>query len=854
MTAPRFRLSGLVLATIALAFLNAKGAAQCDPQWAPGDGVPGTNGAVTATTRWDPDGPGPLSPVLVVGGTFTIAGNVAANRVALYDQATGNWSALGAGTSDIVDAFATLPTGELVAAGYFTSAGGSPAQSIAKWNGTAWSSLGAFDGPVFALALLANGDLVAAGFFSHAGGIAANSIARWNGIAWSPMGSGFASQPGSGQNGSVYDLLVMPNGDLVASGFFYSAGGVVTPNVARWNGVAWSSLGVGIQLSAYVFALALLPNGDIVAGGTFATAWGGPGNRVARWNGSAWLPLGSGLDNDVYELVTMPNGDLVAGGFFQNAGAVPTARLARWDGSTWSALGSGCDGGVNSLGFAPNGDLVAGGGFTSAGGRPCGGIATWASGVWSPLSRGIDGEVAAVLALPAGGLVAGGYFTAIGGVDSKRVATFDGLSWSPLGAGFDGGVRALARLPNGDIVAGGAFASSGTTAVNNVARWNGTAWLALGTGVSGGHVEALAVLPNGDLVAGGSFTLAGGVAANRVAKWNGISWSPLSTGLDSTVYVLLVRANGDLVAGGSFWQAGGVVANGVAQWNGSTWSPLASGLVGTFGSFVLALAELPNAVLVAGGWFTTAASLSTNRIAQWNGFYWAPLGSGITGNQYSQVEALHVLPNGDLVAAGDFAMAGGVGAPNIARWNGSVWSPIAGGTNGPVRCLASLTNGDVVAGGAFFTAGGAVSSRLARLVSPCPASAAPFGSGCAGSGGLNVLTATSLPWTGSTFTSLGTGMPVNGLALSVLGLSTVSIPLPLILPQGVAGCTLLVSPDLLDLLLPSAGTAQARFAIPNTVALAGQLVHEQVVPFELGALGITALTSTNALTMTIGTW
>ena len=855
MTASFLRISSVALAPIALACLTAVCGAQCDPQWAPGDGVPGTNGLVSVTRTWDPDGPGPLSPVLVVGGTFTIAGNAAANNVALYDQATNTWSSLGVGViAGGVEALATLPTGELVVAGSFQMAGGLITPSIARWNGTAWSPLGGwFDGTVSALARLPNGDLVAGGFFSMAGGIAANSIARWNGTSWVAMGSGFGTAPGTGQNGWVLDLVVMPNGDLIAAGSFSTAGGVVAPNVARWNGVAWSPVGSGIAPSSYVLALALLPNGDLVAGGAFATAFGGPGDRVVRWNGTAWVPLGSGLDDIVQALAVMQNGDLIAGGLFQNAGAVPAVRVARWDGVAWSALGTGCDAGVNSLGLAPNGALVAGGAFAAAGGKTCAGIAAWSGTSWSALAPGIDGEVAAVLALPAGALVAGGYFTAIGGVDAARVAAFDGLSWSKLGAGFDGPVRALALLPNGDIVAGGVFWSSGPTPVNNVARWNGTAWVALGSGVSGA-VEALAVLPNGDLVAGGSFTVAGGVAANHVAKWDGNAWSPLSTGLDNTVFALLVRANGDLVVGGWFSQAGGVLARGIAQWDGFNWSPLGLGVVGSLGQIVEALAELPNGDLVVGGWFTTAGGVPARGIALWNGFSWSPLGSGITGTVYSQVEAVQVLPNGDLVVAGEFAGAGSATAANLARWNGSAWTPIAGGTDGPVRCLASLTNGDVIAGGAFFTVGGAVSSRLARLASPCPASATAFGAGCTGSGGLNVLTATALPWTGSAFTARATGMPGNGLALGVLGLSTLSVPLSAILPQGVAGCTLLVSPDLLDVLLPAAGIAQARFGIPNTVALAGQVVHQQVVPIDLGVLGITALTSTNALTLTIGTW
>ncbi|HZN37307.1 MAG TPA: hypothetical protein VFD82_00815, partial [Planctomycetota bacterium] len=199
------------------------------------------------------------------------------------------------------------------------------------------------------------------------------------------------------------------------------------------------------------------------------------------------------------------------------------------------------------------------------------------------------------------------------------------------------------------------------------------------------------------------------------------------------------------------------LATSLAAQCGLNWLP-GTGANGPYGS-VHAILVLPNGDLVAGGWFTAAGGVSASRIARWDGAFWSSLGAGIGGSVYSQVEAMRVLPNGDLLVAGDFASAGGVSAANVARWNGNAWSPIDGGTDGPVRCLASLTNGDVVAGGAFFTAGGAVSSRLATLTSTCPAFATAFGTGCVGSGGLNVLTTTSLPWTGSTFTSLAIGMP-----------------------------------------------------------------------------------------------
>src|SRR5262245_4843467 len=172
-----------------------------------------------------------------------------------------------------------------------------------------------------------------------------------------------------------------------------------------------------------------------------------------------------------------------------------------------------------------------------------------------------------------------------------------------------------------------------------------------------------------------------------------------------------------------------------------------------------------------------------------------------------------------------------------------------------VNSFTTLPNGNLVAGGSFGTAGGVVPPSVAQLTTTCPATAASHGSGCAGSGGINTLFTTSLPWTGSTFHSTATGMPGNGLALGVLGFATASIPLSAILPQGVAGCTLLVTPDLLDLYVPTAGIATTAIALPNTAALAGQVVYQQVVPLELDSFGnITALTSTNALTLSIGTF
>jgi hypothetical protein len=64
---------------------------------------------------------------------------------------------------------------------------------------------------------------------------------------------------------------------------------------------------------------------------------------------------------------------------------------------------------------------------------------------------------------------------------------------------------------------------------------------------------------------------------------------------------------------------------------------------------------------------------------------------------------------------------------------------------------------------------------------------------------------------------------------------------------------LFVAPDVLDVFVPSGGRVPLAIPIPNTPSLAGAVLHEQVVPIEFDfQANITLLTSSNALTVTIG--
>jgi hypothetical protein len=682
-------------ATLVLVAAATRSPAQCAAEWL-ADTSLGTNGRVQSLMPWDPDGPGPVAPRLVVAGQFTVAGDVAANQIASYDPATRQWSPLGTGLPLFTasSAMTTLANGNLVvAAGRF----------LVVWDGTSWSTLATSGRTFNALTRLPNGDLVVGGDFSSIQGVPAQKIARWNGSTWAPLGSGLDTQ--------VMCLEVLPNGDLIAGGYFSTAGGNPANRVARWNGTTWSALGTGLGppgtfLNEIVMDFAVQPNGDLVAVGRFASAGATPVSNVARWNGSSWVALGTGTNGDVATVHTLPDGQVLVGGFFTTAGGAPAARVARWTGSSWSGLEAGVDDSVSAIASMPDGEVYFGGAFGMANGRAAAHLARYSS-AWSTFPVGLAAPwVRAIVTLANGDVVVGGELVPGG------VARSDGIAWHPLGGGvshfFAFVVNDLLELPGGDVVVVGRFNNAGGATMHNIASWNGTAWASFGSGTNG-EIRALARLPNGDLVVGGTFTAAGGVPASRIARWDGATWWPLGAGVNGNVNALAVAPNGTLVAGGSFTAAGGTPADRVARWDGATWTPVGGGIGGSSVN-VTALLHLDDGSLLAGGQFRISTGAPFDGIARFTSA-WQSLGSGVNGSVYD----LEQLASGAVVVAGDFTTAGGSPAENLAYYQAGAWSGVVPGTDAEILCLAKAPGGDsVVLGGTFQVAGGEPATAVAR--------------------------------------------------------------------------------------------------------------------------------------------
>src|SRR5262249_5677327 len=215
----------------------------------------------------------------------------------------------------------------------------------------------------------------------------------------------------------------------------------------------------------------------------------------------------------------------------------------------------------------------------------------------------------------------------------------------------------------------------------------------------------LVVMPDGDLMVSAPMSSIGGVAVSNIARWNGVNWSPLGGGLDAAATRLAVLPDGDLVAVGAFTSAGGVHTRHVARRDGVAWHALGGRVtVSGVNANLSAVVGMPDGDVVVGGFATGINGLPAN-VARWDGSSWSPLGTGVLG-----APMLAVMPNGDLVAGGSIPFGfDPSGTPfqahNLLRWNGTRWLLFGDGLDQQVQALAIATNGDVVVGGQFLSAG-----------------------------------------------------------------------------------------------------------------------------------------------------
>lgn len=319
-------------------------------------------------------------------------------------------------------------TTRLIIGGGFRQINGQQAGCVAYWDGQSWTpaaqTIMGSPGTGPYVSLLRSFDLdgpggeppsiYAAGQFSSIDGVTCNSIARWDGQSWFSLGEGLSwTYSASPKAMELWD----PDGDgpqkplLVVGGYMDHAGGVSVSGIAAWNGDNWMPLGNAV--SGVIDSILIVGPGEseflapglFVSGSvTFADETGfsglmrlenGSWSLIAgrKSEGYSWIPVGglTDLSATAMKLVDIdgPGGSsaslFILGGT-QIEGEEISWQFAKWDGSMWSGLGrfAGISSSPKSLevfdedGDGPNSPgLYVGGRFNSVEGIQSVGIARW---------------------------------------------------------------------------------------------------------------------------------------------------------------------------------------------------------------------------------------------------------------------------------------------------------------------------------------------------------------------------------------------------------------------------------------------------------------------------------------------
>ncbi|MBI1191226.1 MAG: hypothetical protein GC200_11170 [Tepidisphaera sp.] len=558
--------------------------------------------------------------------------------------------------------------GQLIAGGAFSATqSGSPLKCIARWDGQSWQPLGAgvtdpsSNATIWCMAAGDDG-LYVGGEFNSIGGVPAINIARWDGIAWHALGVGL--------DGRVDDLL-MYQGQMYAAGQFAHSGGISIRGVARWNGTTWEA------------------TGD--TGGQAAT-------NLAEFQGALYANLGTGEDQSISTLC------LLSGNAWQSLLVCPVAHALHAAGNT---LYIGGERGSLSMPGQSNQ-----GGYS-------GGLISWdgvrARCLLACSVQSFSGIVYSIIDFQNG--------LSIAGLNTKeelppRNTQTTGMLFSltndrwrsfPGRERMDAGVSSVVEY-NGKLVVGGAFYQLRDFPANFVAMWDGRSWTPMGEGLPGPVTRLL--VHDGELLAAGRRNYyAPGEPGGYVRRFVDGLWMPIGPEPPGAV-TAFIESGGDLLIGGPQRSVSGAdIGAGIWRWDGSNW-PAFGNLTGyvpagtQLCSYSLALlGEFRGQIVHA--LFTSELSLVTGRcdpyliIQKWTGEDWelaahTPLPA--TPNNHRSLYCFAEVDN-ELWMGGSNPSV--VRSATLSDW--SEFANINGDGNTPpsINAIATDAGGSTIVGGVF---------------------------------------------------------------------------------------------------------------------------------------------------------
>ena len=292
----------------------------------------------------------------------------------------------------------------------------------------------------------ATGKLFVAGTYSLIGGNDYRGIATWNGVAWDSLGAGiddnFSTFPGNTH------CVTRFGNDILIGGVFSKVGNITAKGMARWDGNQWSSM-FGGQPTGAVSDIKIY-NNELYVCGSFDSIGTSLLHCISKWNGTTWEAIGQNYDfngsistSGSLSSMSWYHGNLYVAGMFRDPWGT-LCRLAKWNGSYWQFMVSEVQGSIAYIDdmIVYNDELYVSGLFYETDGNIATSIKRWNDTLW----RDVGGSVTVVnniypeikdMCVHNGKLYCAGSFEQIGGIDAHGIASWDGTDWCGYNTNFE---------------------------------------------------------------------------------------------------------------------------------------------------------------------------------------------------------------------------------------------------------------------------------------------------------------------------------------------------------------------------------------------------------------------------------
>ncbi|HNQ68098.1 MAG TPA: hypothetical protein PKN32_06960, partial [Bacteroidales bacterium] len=428
---------------------------------------------------------------IIIGGWFTSYNGVERNRIARLnsDGSIDASLSIDAGANDRILTLAIQVDGKIIIGGSFTVYGETAINRIARLN-----SDGSLDAPfnigtgansyIISTAIQNDQKIIIGGGFTSYNGVARSRVARLN-IDGS-LDDTFDSELGS--NDLVYAIYIQNDGKIIIGGSFTTYNGTPINRIARLNsdGSLDPTFNVGAGANNNVLTIAIQNDGKIIIGGEFTSYNGTARNRIARLNTDGTLDgtfaPGTGANNTVNATAIQSDGKIIISGSFTSYNGTARNRIARLNtnGSLDGTFtpGTGANNTVNATAIQSDGKIIISGSFTSYNGTARNRIArlneSGALDATFSIGTGANGTITTTTIQNDNKIIIGGNFTSFNGTVRNRIvrlnndgsidATFN------IGTGASSTLYSTSIQSDGKIIIGGFFTSYDGIGRNRIAR------------------------------------------------------------------------------------------------------------------------------------------------------------------------------------------------------------------------------------------------------------------------------------------------------------------------------------------------------------------------------------------------